>query len=83
MSEYEKVLHKWAERFVPAGARVLEVRVDYSDGYDWTYGGYDPSFSIDVKYEHEGRITWGYGAAGDALTLGEVLTELFAIAERV
>jgi hypothetical protein len=83
-SRYRETLNAWAAQYVPEGATVVKVRVEYDDGYDPTYTGRDESLSVMIEY----KPGPGYGGIGGVelemqqmTSLGEMLTEMFRIEE--
>lgn len=80
-SRYQETLRKWAERYVPKGAKVTKVEFHYDDGYDETYGYGPASLRVTISYG-SGRLVHPddfNDAAHVARDLGELLTGLFAI----
>jgi hypothetical protein len=89
VSEYKRVLQAWALSTLPKdldAVRVLKVDVDYYRGFggsDVTPAD-DPELSIRVDYEDtsgEHRTYWPWGNEDNAKRLGELLQDLFRIAE--
>jgi histidine triad (HIT) family protein len=82
MNRYRETLHRWAARYVPEGATVVKVRVEYDDGYDPTFTDRPESLSVMIEYK-PGPSYGGYGYAEiemqHATSIGELLTELFRI----
>lgn len=90
MSEYKKVLHKWAESKLPdftEGVKIVDVEFDYDDaqvGCPSCWGG--PEVWTRITYLDglgERRIYSTYDGPGSfSDDLGGILRELFAIAEQ-
>ncbi len=89
MSEYKKVLFRWAESKLPGfteGVKIVDVEFEYDDpqnGCPSCYGG--PEVWTRITYVDglgERRIYSTYdGPYGFSDSLGGILTELFKIAE--
>jgi hypothetical protein len=86
--EYERVLQTWALSVLPkdlGAVRVVKVDVDYFRGFggsDITPAD-DPELSIRVDYADAGgteKTYWPYGNEDNAKRLGELLQDLFRIA---
>lgn len=84
-SRYAETLDRWAAQHVPDGARVRSVQIRYDDGYDPTFDGGQASLDVVINFV----INFAGSSHGvvepDAVTfctsIGELLTELFAIEE--
>lgn len=84
MSRYRETLNRWAAQHIPEGSKVVAVDIDYDDGYDPTFTDGPASLSTTIRYEHpEVRPGDGYEVLEmtQLSSLGEMLTELFAIEE--
>lgn len=75
---YRETLHAWAAQHVPDGASVLSVEIDHEeDSTDPTYGDAIPGhLEVWVSYTQDGEHS---RALVDVTSLGEILTQLFAI----
>lgn len=80
---YEQVLAVWAQRYVPAGAKVVSVDLGYSDLYDYTEGTGGAVLNPQIRYVLDGETRHVALDDYDAcLTIGGLLSELFAIADK-
>ncbi len=80
-SQYRATLNKWAEQHVPTGTKVVEVQIVQDEGYRYSSYTYeDPHVDIIVSYE-PGEFTPRGMTTVQPTSLGDLLTELFAIEE--
>jgi hypothetical protein len=82
MSEYKKVLFKWAADYLEAGAIVTDVRFEHNDGYYYSELTFqNPYDEIRIDY-----IVNGYARSWtlepEEMPFGQLITELFALAEK-
>lgn len=92
MSEYREVLHKWAKQFIESNRRDVDVseivNVEFNEyeasGYCETC--WSPGYtSINIDYlTSKGEKKSFYETSDDdeGFKMGDILTELFAIAEK-
>jgi hypothetical protein len=84
VSRYRETLNRWASQHVPDGAQVIGVDVDYDDGWDPTFTSGPETLSVTIRYTHESvRAGDGYAMLEmkEMTSIGDLLTELFAIEE--
>lgn len=87
LARYRETLRTWAARHVPEGARVVDVTINYDDGYDPTFTPRPASLAVSIGYVDAGgpnqdRQEGIHDGTAEVLTsMGEVLTALFAIEE--
>lgn len=83
MSEYKKVLFKWAERYLEEGAVVTDVTIRHEDGYYYSSLTYqDPYDDIRIEYKIDNKYAYIILELDELPKFGELLSELFALAER-
>lgn len=80
---YAELLVTWALRYTPDGATEVRVDLGYSDHHDPTFGGGGVELHPEIRYLHNCIAEYVSLDDEDASsTIGGLLTELFAIADR-
>lgn len=80
-SRYRETLHRWAAQHVPDGAEVVEVDIDYDDGWEPTFTDRPESLTVSIGYRQAGHVFYSRPGAEVLTSVGELLTALFAIEE--
>lgn len=79
--EYQRVLRAWAMNHIPRAAEILDVKLEYHNGFWSSVTMDDPTFSVTVKYRDRYGVSLTTSVYDDGFTtMGTMLTELFKIA---
>jgi hypothetical protein len=92
VSEYKEVLYKWAIKFIethrhePDVAKIVDVRFDTYEASGYCETCWSPGYTaISIDYlDSSGKEQFFYETSDDegGFKMGDILTELFAIAEK-